>query len=112
MDRREALAADLRALADDLRSLVESATTDPKERQRKERYWSALVGVLGVATTLAGRKLAVKLWGVLTGEEAPLRRPPGPEPHGTPRPERAPDDEARSEPSQAETISSPSSSVK
>jgi hypothetical protein len=100
MDRREAVAADLRALADDLKSLLESATTDPKQRQRMERRWGALQGAVGVLTTLVTRRLAVKLWGILTGEEAPVRKPPG-----------RPPARQQSEP-QAETISSSSSSVK
>ena len=75
MNRRDAVAEDLRALADDLKSLYESATTDPKERQWKERRWSALEGTLGVLTTLVARRLVVKLWGVLTGEEVPKRPP-------------------------------------
>ena len=75
MNRRDAVAEDLRALADDLKSLYESATTDPKERQWKERRWSALEGMLGVLTTLVARRLVVKLWGVLTGEEVPKRPP-------------------------------------
>lgn len=78
MDRREALAEELRSLADDLKSLVETATTDPKERQRKERMWSILVGALGVASTVATRKLATKAWGILTGETAPAKGPPQP----------------------------------
>jgi hypothetical protein len=101
MDRREAVAEDLRALADDLKSLLESATTDPKARQWKERRWSALEGAIGVMTTILARRLAVKLWGILTGEEAPMRKPPG----GARPP-------ARQEERQAETISSSSSSVK
>ncbi|MBW8742547.1 MAG: hypothetical protein JF623_07955, partial [Acidobacteria bacterium] len=48
MDRRDALAEDLRAVAEDLKSLFETATTDPKERQRKERMWSMLVGAFGL----------------------------------------------------------------
>jgi hypothetical protein len=99
MDRREAIAEDLRALADDLKSLVDSATTDPKERQRKERQWSALQGAIGVLTTLAARRIAVKLWGVLTGEEAPVKR-------GAPVPP------PRQEEREAATMSSPSSSMK
>jgi hypothetical protein len=75
VDRREAIAEDLRALADDLRSLLESVTTDPKQRRRKERQWRALEGAIGVLTTLVARRLAVKIWGILTGEQAP-RRPP------------------------------------
>jgi hypothetical protein len=101
MDRREAVAEDLRALADDLKSLLESATTDPKARQWKERRWSALEGVIGVLTTLVARRLAMRLWGILTGEQAPVARPPAQPPAR--REERQPE---------AETISSSSSSVK
>jgi hypothetical protein len=75
VDRRQAVAEDLRALADDLKSLYESATTDPKERRRKELQWRALQASLGVLMTVVGRKLVVKLWGILTGEQVP-RRPP------------------------------------
>jgi hypothetical protein len=71
-DRREAVAEDLRALATDLRSLVESITTDPKERKRKERLWRGLYAVLGAVTTLVARRAATKAWTVLTGEQPPL----------------------------------------
>lgn len=101
MDRREAVAEDLRALADDLKSLLESATTDPKARQWKERRWSALEGAIGVLTTLVARRLAMRLWGILTGEQAPVARPTAQPP--VRREERQPE---------AETISSSSSSVK
>jgi hypothetical protein len=96
MDRRGAVVENLRAVADDLKSLVESVTTDPKERQRKERRWSALYGAIGLVTTLFARRLAVRAWGILTGEEAPTKKAPG-----APQQDR-----------QAETISSSSSSVK
>lgn len=121
MDRRDAVAENLRALADDLKSLLESATTDPKARQWKERRWSALQGAIGVLTTLAARRLVLKLWGILTGEEPP-KRPP------TERVKRVeqqaqtvshPEAETMSQPQvettaqpEAETISSSSSSVK
>ena len=101
MDRRDAVAEDLRALAEDLKSLLESATTDPKSRQWKERRWSALEGAVGILTTLLARRLAVKLWGILTGEEAPVRKPPGGARPPTRREERQP-----------ETMPSSSSSVK
>jgi hypothetical protein len=101
MDRREAVAEDLRALADDLKSLLESATTDPKARQWKERRWSALEGALGVLTTLVARRLAMRLWGILTGEQAPVARPP-----------RQPPARREERQAEAETISSSSSSVK
>jgi hypothetical protein len=96
-DRREAVAENLRALGDDFKSLIEAATTDPKERQRKERRWSALYGGIALVTTLAARRAAVKLWGILTGEEAPAKQNAAP-PSARER--------------QPETISSSSSSVK
>jgi hypothetical protein len=104
VDRREAIASDLRALADDLKSLLESATTDPKERQRKERRWGALQGALAILTTMVARRLATRAWGILTGEQPPLKSRPAPPPR---REHTNPADD-----SQAETISSSSSSVK
>ena len=74
-DRRDAIADDLRAVATDLKSLLESATTDPKERQRKERRWRALYTALGVVTTLVSRRLAAKAWAILTGEQPPAKGP-------------------------------------
>jgi len=71
-DRREAIGEDLRALATDLRSLLESATADPKERRRKERMWRVLYGVLGAVTTLVARRAATKAWAILTGEQPPI----------------------------------------
>lgn len=73
-DRREAVADDLRTLAADLKSLVESATTDPKERRKKERQWRALYGALGIVTTLAARRAANRAWAILTGEQPPVKK--------------------------------------
>ena len=84
-DRRDAVAEDLRNLAADLKSLLDSATTDPKERQRKERRWTALYGALGIATSLVARQVATKVWGVLTGEHPPVKTPPGPSQQATRR---------------------------
>jgi hypothetical protein len=71
-NRREAVAEDLRALATDLKSLIESATTDPKERKRKERLWQGLYAGMGIVTTLVARRAATKAWTVLTGEQPPI----------------------------------------
>jgi hypothetical protein len=71
-DRREAVATDLRALATDFKSLLESATTDPKERRRKEWVWRGLYAVLGALTTLVARRIAAKAWTILTGEQPPV----------------------------------------
>ena len=72
-ERREAVADDLRALASDLKSLVDSATTDPKERRKKQRQWRALYGALSVVTALAARRTAQKAWSILTGEQPPVK---------------------------------------
>jgi hypothetical protein len=73
-DRRDAIADNLRSLASDLKSLADSATTDPKERRKKERQWRALYGAIGFVTTLAARKAATRAWTILTGERPPVRR--------------------------------------
>lgn len=70
--RREAVVEELRALADDLQSLVETIAHDPKERERRERRWRLLYGGLGAVSTLAARRLATKAYGVLTGEAPPI----------------------------------------
>jgi hypothetical protein len=69
--RRKAVADDLRALADDFKSLLESATTDPKERRRKQRRWAALYAAIGVVTTQVARRSAAKIWAIATGERPP-----------------------------------------
>ena len=73
-DRRDAIADDLRSLATDLKSLVDSATSDPKERRRKERQWRALYGGLSLVTALVARRAANRAWAVLTGERPPVKR--------------------------------------
>lgn len=73
-DRRDAIAENLRSLATDLKSLVDSATTDPKERRKKERQWRALYGALSLITALAARRAATKAWAILTGERPPAKR--------------------------------------
>jgi hypothetical protein len=72
-ERRDAVAENLRSLATDLKSLVESATTDPKERRRRERQWRALYGALSVLTALVARRAATKAWSILTGEQPPTK---------------------------------------
>lgn len=73
-DKREAVLEQLAVLRDDLQLLFETVTTDPKERQRRERMWAALYGGLSAVGTLLARRLAARAWGVLTGELPPGRR--------------------------------------
>ena len=68
-EAREALAADLRSVAGDLKALLE----DPKKRKRKERLWAALYGALALGVTLVGRRLATKGYSILTGEQPPVK---------------------------------------
>jgi hypothetical protein len=81
-EARDAVAEDLRSLAEDIRRALE----DPKKRKRKERAWAMLEGALVLGLTFAARRLAVKAWSLLTGEQPPARRP-GPPPK---RPETPP----------------------
>jgi hypothetical protein len=85
-EARDAVAEDLRSLAEDIRRAVE----DPKKRKRKERAWAMLEGALVLGLTFAARRLAMKAWSLLTGEQPPARRP-GPPPK---RPETPPSAEA------------------
>lgn len=44
---------------------------DPAEERRVRLAWGALQGALGAAFTLLARRLATRIWFVLTGEPAP-----------------------------------------
>src|SRR5919199_1887046 len=66
--KSNAVAEELRVLADDLKDLFETLTSDPKERARKERRWRVLYGVASAVFALAARRVATKAWAVLTGE--------------------------------------------
>ena len=86
-DIRDAVAEDLRSLADDIMRALE----DPKKRKRKERAWALLEGALVLGFTLAARQLAMKAWSLLTGERPPPRRPgPPPKRAETSRPAQSP----------------------
>jgi hypothetical protein len=73
--KRDAAVEDLQAIAGDLKSLVETLTSDPKEQARKERNWKLLYGGLSAGFALVARRLATKSWGVLTGERPPAKKP-------------------------------------
>jgi hypothetical protein len=69
--RRNVIAEELSKLADDLERLWRAATHDPKKEARRERTWMIVSGVLSAASTMAARRIAVKVWPILTGEAAP-----------------------------------------
>lgn len=72
--KNEMLVDELRTLADDLKQVFVTLTTDAKEQRRKELQWRLLYGGLSAVFAVVGRKLATKGWGILTGEEPPRRR--------------------------------------
>lgn len=72
--KNEVLAEELRTLADDLKQVYVTVTTDPKEQRRKELQWRLLYGGLSAVFAVVARKLAAKGYGILTGEEPPTKR--------------------------------------
>jgi membrane protein len=88
--KREATAAELRALSEDLHSLATTLTTDPKQQQRKELGWRVLYGGLGAAATLVARRIATRIWGVLTGEAPPTGKKAAAAPAAPPAPAATP----------------------
>ena len=44
---------------------------DPAEERRTRLMWGALQAVLGAAFTVVARRIATRIWFVLTGEPAP-----------------------------------------
>lgn len=87
--RRDLVAEQLQQLADDLEELWRAATRDPAAERRRERGWALLSGALGIASTMATRRLLAKLWPILTGEQAPIPRPgAAPPPPRREQPER------------------------
>jgi len=86
-NRRELVAEQLRAVADDLEQLWKVATRDPAAERRKERAWLLLTGALGALATIASRRVSAKLWPILTGEPTP--RTTSPEARRERKPDRA-----------------------
>ena len=69
--RKDLIAEELQTLADDLERLWRAATHDPKREARHARTWMIVSGVLSAGSTMAARKIAAKLWPILTGELPP-----------------------------------------
>jgi hypothetical protein len=87
-NRRELVAEQLRAVADDLEQLWKVATRDPAAERRKQRAWVLLTGALGALATTASRQAFAKLWPILTGEPTPWTTA-APGAHRERKPERA-----------------------
>jgi hypothetical protein len=86
--RRDVIAEELSTLADDLERLWRAATQDPKKEARRERMWMIVSGVLSAASTMAARKLAAKVWPILTGETPPAPKAQAQQQTGAAQPPR------------------------
>jgi hypothetical protein len=77
--RRAVVGEQLDELRTDLEALWVAVTRDPKKEARKERVWMLLTAGLGAVAALGARKVATRVWVVLTGESPPFpqaKRPP------------------------------------
>ena len=72
--KTDAVREQLTQLVDDVKTLAVVVSEDPKERRRKEWTWRVLYGALSAGFALASRRLAARLWWVLTGRTPPVRR--------------------------------------
>jgi hypothetical protein len=72
--RREVVGEQLDDLRTDLEALWVALTRDPKKEARKERAWTIFAGAVGAVAALGARKVATRVWAVLTGEPPPARR--------------------------------------
>ena len=69
--KRDVVEQQLVELKHDLHDLWVALTADPKKQARKERLWSIVAGASGAVATIAARRVATKIWAVLTGEPPP-----------------------------------------
>ena len=69
--RTNVVTEQLDELRQDLEDLWAALTRDPKKQARKEQAWTLLAGVAAAGATMAARRLAAKLWPILTGEQPP-----------------------------------------
>ena len=74
--RNDVLLSNLEELQQDLLDLWHALTRDPAKEARKERAWTLLAGVCTAVGAVVARKAAAKVWGILTGEVAPIVRMP------------------------------------
>jgi hypothetical protein len=65
---------ELSKLAGDVRHLAVVVREDPKKQRRKEWAWRGLYAGLSAVFALAARRLATRLWWVLTGRTAPAKQ--------------------------------------
>ena len=73
--RTDVVTEQLDELRTDLQNLWVALTRDPKAEARKERAWMIFAGALGAVAAMGARRVAAKVYGVLTGEMPPVGRP-------------------------------------
>jgi len=76
--RRKVVGEQLDDIRTDVEALWVALTRDPKKEARKERAWTIFAGAFGAVAALGARKVATRVWAVLTGEPPPgqqSRRP-------------------------------------
>ena len=73
--RKDVVTDQLEELASSLENLWNALTRDPKKEARRERMWTVVSGLVAAGTTVASRKIAAKVWPILTGEQPPTARP-------------------------------------
>ena len=69
--RREVVGEQLDDIRTDLEALWVALTRDPKKEARKERAWTIFAGAFGAVAALGARKVATRVWALLTGEPPP-----------------------------------------
>ena len=69
--REDAVTEQLTELRQDVHDLWVALTTDPKKLARRERAWGMIESLISVGATFAARKVATRVWAVLTGEIPP-----------------------------------------
>jgi hypothetical protein len=74
--RTDLVVSNLEELQQDLTDLWHTLTRDPAKEARKERAWTVLAGVFTAAGAIVARKAAAKVYGILTGEVAPIVKQP------------------------------------
>lgn len=77
-NRRDVVAEQLSALADDLEALWRAATKDPKAEARRERTWKIISAGTAAISTVVARQVLSRVWPILTGESPPTTPPPKP----------------------------------
>ena len=83
-NRTDVLVSNLEELQQDLVDVWHTLTRNPAKEARKERAWTILAGVFTAVAAIVARKAAAKVYGILTGEAAPIVKQAQPPAQGGP----------------------------